>query len=72
MDWLSRLRDLLPFGVRVTIARRTIVRFHKVNVVALEECKPKGILRERPFWRTDKLDFYHLWPDGTIKYTPGD
>lgn len=72
MDWLNRLRDLLPFGVRITAARRTMVRFHKINVAELEECKPKGFLRERPFWRTDKLDFYHLLPDGTINHTPGD
>lgn len=71
MDW-SRLKHLLPVEIRIRIERRRIEQLHKVNVFDLEVCKPKGILRERSFWRTEKMDFYHLFPDGTIKHTPGD
>ena len=72
MEWLSKLRHLLPLHGKIQVGRQKIIRLHKINIFELEVCKPKGILRERPFWRTEKVDFYHLFPDGTIKHTPGD
>ena len=72
MEWLSKLRHLLPLHVKLQVGKWRIVLLHKINVLELEVCKPKGILRERSFWRMEKVDFYHLLPDGTIKHTPGD
>ena len=72
MDWLDKLKVVFPFGAHAMAVRQTIVRLYKVNVAELEVCKPKGFLRERSFGRTEKLDFYHLGPDGTIKHTPGN
>lgn len=70
MDWLAKIKSLLPITIRATASRQTIVHLYKINVAELEECKPKGFLRERPFWRTDRIDFYHLLSDGTIQHTP--
>ncbi len=71
MDWLSRLLRL-AFEIRITTQRKTIIRMTKVNTADLEVCRPKLILRERPFWRKDQIDSYPLLPDGTIRHTPGD
>lgn len=71
MDWLTRLTNLVPH-VRASSERKSLVLMHKVNTFELVECVPKGIIRERNFWRTERVDFYHRRPDGTIKHTPGD
>ena len=68
MDWLRRLRELVPFGIDISVRR--IVRLHILDSYELEECRPKVIRRERPFWREHRLDSYHLMPDGTIKHDP--
>lgn len=70
MDWLTRLK--LIGAIRVAVQRKTLIRISKVNTWELETCKPKGVLRERSFGRTEKVDHYHLLPDGTIKHTPDD
>lgn len=71
MGWLSELFRILP-SLQVTIHRKTTVQISKVNVGELEVCKPKMITRERPFWRSDKVDIYHALPDGSVRHTPGD
>lgn len=71
MDWLTSLKDFFAIKFTRTTERKTIVRLNKVNLFDLEVCKPKGVLRERSFGRTEKLDFYHLRDDGTIEHTPG-
>ena len=71
MGWLSDLKNLLPFTFTHSTERKTIVRLNKVNLFDLEVCTPKGVLRERSFGRTEKVDFYHLRDDGTIEHTPG-
>jgi hypothetical protein len=68
MDWLSRLRSILPLRVSASGGRRLIVRLHMMDSYELEECKPKIIRRERPFWREHRLDLLHLKPDGTIDH----
>ncbi len=68
MDWLSRLRSILPVSVRVSGQRRSVVRMHMIDSYELEECKPRIIRRERPLWREHRLDSYHLKPDGTIDH----
>ena len=65
MDWLSKIRDLLP---NIGSQRRSIVRMDLVDSYDLEECIPKIIRRERPFWREHGLDSYHLKADGTIEH----
>ena len=73
MDWLSNLISALPIPrVQVSSERKSLVLRHKISVVDLEVCTPKGILRERPLWQKDRLDFYHLRSDGSIEHTPGD
>lgn len=72
MEWWNKLKDLLPFGFHVVHKKEVIVKLTKVNILELEECKPKGVLREKSFFRTEKLDFFHLLPNGTISHTPGD
>ena len=69
MGWLTDIKNLIPFTY--TNERKTTVQLNKVNIFDLEVCKPKGILRERSFGRTEKLDFYHLREDGSIEHTPG-
>ena len=73
MAWPS-LKDLLSIFPKISLSanRQTLVLYHKVNLFDLEECVPKGYSRERPFWRTDRIDFYHKLPDGTIEITPGN
>ena len=72
MDWLTRLTDLVSLRAHVSSERKSLVLLNKVNTLELEECVPKGIIRERSFWRIERIDFYHLQPDGSIKHTPGD
>ena len=72
MRWLTDLKNLWPVTFTHSSERRTLVQVNKFNVFELEVCKPKGVLRERPLWLTDKLDFYHLREDGTIEHTSGD
>lgn len=71
MDWLTSLKDFFAIKFTHTTERKTIVLFNKVNLFNLEVCKPKGIMRERSFGRTEKLDFYQLRDDGTIEHTSG-
>ena len=65
MDWLIRLKGMWP--INISVKRETLVMFTKVDVYELEECKPKVIRRERSFFRTDRLDSYHLQLDGSIE-----
>jgi len=60
----------LPFHISLASRRQTIVQISKVPF-DLEVCTPKGVPREQPWWRTDRLDFYHLKSDGTIDHTIG-
>ena len=69
MGWLTDFKNLFPFTY--TNERKTIVQLNKVNVFDLEVCKPKGILREQSFGRSEKLDFYHLKENGTVEHTLG-
>ena len=69
MGWLTDIKNLIPFTY--TNERKTTVQYSKLNIFELEVCKPKGILREQSFGRTEKLDFYHLREDGSIEHTPG-
>ena len=71
MGWLTSLKDFFAIKFTHTTERKTIVRLNKVNLFDLEVCQPKGVLRERSFGRTEKLDFYHLRDDDTIEHTPG-
>ena len=72
MEWLSKLLEgLSPVHAQITEKHRTLVLLCKFNVVDLPVCQTRGILRERRFRRTEKLDFYHQWPDGSITITPG-
>jgi hypothetical protein len=68
MGWLDRVLSI--FGLKATSERKSLVLLHKVNIFELEVCKPKGVLRERPFWRMEKLDFYHRLADDSILHTP--
>ena len=72
MGWLTDIKNLLPVTFTHSSERKTVVQVTKQNTFDLEVCKPKGVLRERSLWRTEKLDFYHLREDGTIDHTPGD
>jgi len=71
MDWLSDLFRALP-SLRITIHRRTIVQISKINLADLGVCQPKIVMREQPFWRSDKVDIYHVLPDGSVRHSPGD
>ena len=72
MAWpiLLKILEIFP-KISLSANRQTLIRYHKVNIFDLQECVPKGLTRERPFWRTDRVDFYHKLPDGTIQITPG-
>ena len=72
MGWLTDIKNLLPFTFTHTTERKTIIRLNKVNIFELEVCKPKGVLRERSFGRTERLDYYHLRADGSIEHRPAD
>ncbi len=73
MDWPRILSSILrPVTVNLEAVSKRLVRYNKINVVELEVCQAKGVLRERPFWRTERLDIYHLLEDGSIKHTPGE
>lgn len=72
MDWLTTIKGIariFPFQYREE--KKTIVKITKVNTFDLKMCHPKGIIRERSFWRTEKVDMYHLLADGSIRHTPG-
>jgi hypothetical protein len=71
MDF-TKLRDLIPAQLRALWVRQSLTIRVKVNPGDLQTCVPKGVQRERPFWRADKLDWFHLLPDNSIKHTPGD
>jgi hypothetical protein len=66
MEWLSRLRGILSLSGQ----RRTLVLYHKRDSYDLDVCTPKIIRRERRFWREDRLDLFHLKPDGNTEYKP--
>ena len=74
MGWLTDIKSLFPFKVNMNLGttRENIVQMHKVNTFDLVVCEAKGILRDRPLWRTERLDFYHLLPDDSIEHTPGN
>ena len=74
MGWLTDIKNLLPLNLDIKLGstRRNIVLMHKVNTFDLEVCKAKGILRDQPWWRMERLDYYHLFPDGSIEHTPGN
>jgi len=72
MDFLEKLRDLIPVRLSALSVRKSLILRVKINTVDLETCIPKGVLRERSFWRTEKLDFFHKLADDSIKHTPGD
>ena len=72
MGLLTDLKNLWPVTFTHSSERKTVVQMTKQNTFDLEVCTPKGVLRERPLWLTDKLDFYHLREDGTIEHTSGD
>ena len=65
MDWLIRLKGMWP--INISVKREKLVMFTKVDVYELEEFKTKVILREMSFFRTDRLDSYHLQLDGSIE-----
>ena len=60
-----------PVDISVSAGRKTLRLIRKVNTFDLEVCVPKGLVREQPFWRPEKVDLYHLLPDDSIKHTPG-
>ncbi len=68
MGWLP---IKLPLTISLGLSRKTLVRFTKLDIFEMEVCETRGVRRERPLWRTDKLDFYHLLPDGRIEHTSG-
>ena len=73
MDWPRILGSILrPLTVNLQAVSKRLVRYNKINVIEFEVCQAKGVLRERPFWRTEKLDIYHLLEDGPIRHTQGD
>ena len=72
MGWLSDIKGFFPLNISLDWKRTTIVKYHKVNTFDLTVCTPKGIIRERSFGRTDKVDFYHKKEDGSVEHTPGD
>lgn len=74
MGWLSEfVSKLLPVHVEVQeqSVRRELVLRNKIDIFELEACRPVGLLRERRFRRTERLDFYHLQVDGSILHMPG-
>jgi len=68
MDWLKIFKVSWPFSI--SIHRRTLVLFKKLDVYELEVCNPKIVRRERSFFRTDRLDKYHLLQDGSFTHEP--
>jgi len=74
MGWLTDIKNLLPLNLDIKLGstRKNIVHMHKVNNFDLEVCKAKGILRDRTWWRMERLDYYHLLSDGSIEHTPGN
>ncbi len=71
MDWLSRIKDLLPWpNVNVNIDKKTIALRTRIELGEFEECHVGIVRRERPFWRMDKVDFVHKETGGNVTYTP--
>ena len=68
MGWLP---IKLPLNIDLGLSRKSLVQFNKLDVFELEVCQAKVVRRERPLWRTDQLDIYHLFSDGTIEHTRG-
>ena len=66
MDWLTRF----PLRLMLGGERRSLVLYNKIDPGDLTVCQPKGVRRERPFWRYDRITFYHLQDDGVIRITP--
>ena len=71
MSFLRDLGNALPVRMNVDVERKTIVQYQKLNLIDLEVCHPKMVIREQAFFRTDKVDIYHAWADGYIVHTPG-
>ena len=72
MGWLSEVaKGLQPVHTNVNVERKTLVLYQKVSLFDLEVCHPKVLVREQSFWRTDRVDIYHLLSDNSIKHTPG-
>jgi len=72
MAWLKKVKSLIPVNINIdeSHSRRTIVQYYKVNTFELEICVDKGIIRERRWWRSEKIDIFHRWPDGTLEHRP--
>ena len=65
---LPKLPDLPESPLRVE--RKTLVKFNKQDFYTLEVCKPVIVRRERPLWREDRLDKYHLMRNNKVRHTP--
>ena len=69
MDLPSKLAGLLsPFKIDIKRRDEKIVFFNKCDSYDLEVCIPKVIRREKSLFRSDRLDSFHLKPDGSIEY----
>ena len=68
MDLLSNLASLLPLKINIKRRDEKIVFLNKCDSYDLEICTPKLVRREQSFFRTDRLDSFHLRPDGSIDH----
>lgn len=68
MDLLSRLVSLLPIKIDIKRRDEKIIFLNKCDSYDLEICIPKLVRREQSFFRTDRLDSFHLRPDGSIDH----
>jgi len=68
MDLLSKLVGLLSIKVDIKRRDEKIVFLNKCDFYDLEICKPKLVRREQSFFRTDRLDKFHLRPDGSLDW----
>lgn len=74
MAWLNKIKSLSPISanidVNITKSRQTLVRYSKKNIFELKTCIETGVIRERSWGRTERIDFYHKLEDGTLQITP--
>jgi hypothetical protein len=62
--------DGWPVDFSASVSRQTIILRVKQDVIELKECTPTLVKRERSFGRIEKLDKFHLFPDGSVRHTP--
>lgn len=60
----------LPISADLSVEHKSLTMMQKTDFQALTVCQSVAFRRQRPLWKTDKIDIIHAWPDGSVTHTP--